>query len=121
MRTCTGRQPYTHGYATGATHSVACRKEFGKDAGQKLDLTRRPNELFVDHTARVDLVLDALKQEWMLAYLPKLHQLVAQTLDTGIFAANNVNTISKNQRYHETTNPFESFPSAIILCFFICL
>jgi hypothetical protein len=72
------------------TDSVACSKELGKDACQKLNLPRRLYELVIDHTARIDLVLDALKQEQMLTYLPKLHQLVTQALHTGTFSANNV-------------------------------
>jgi hypothetical protein len=69
-----------------ATHSVACGEEFGKDPGQKFDLTRRPNEFVVDHTARVDLIFYTLEQEGMLTNLPELHQLVTQTLYTGTFS-----------------------------------
>jgi hypothetical protein len=44
---------------------VPCREELGQDARQKLDLTRRPDELLVNHTTRVDPVLNrALEQEW---------------------------------------------------------
>ena len=66
---------------------MASGEELGEDAREQLDLARASDELVVDHGARVDLVLDALEQEWMLADLPELHELVAQTLDTTRFAA----------------------------------
>ena len=68
------------------THSVASGEEFRQDTREQLDLARAPDELVVDHGARVDLVLDALEQERVLADLAQLHELVAQTLHTTGFA-----------------------------------
>ena len=70
-----------------SAHSVTGGEELGKNAGEQLDLARASDELVIDHGARVDLVLDALEQEGVLADLPELHELVAQTLDTTRFAA----------------------------------
>ena len=53
---------------------------------KQLDLSRRSDELLVDEASGVDLVLDTLEQEWVLADLTKLHELVTQTLDTSGFA-----------------------------------
>jgi hypothetical protein len=64
---------------------VPCGKEFGEDARQKLDLTRRPDELIINHTARVDPVFDAFEQERVLTDLPELHKLIAKTLDPARF------------------------------------
>ena len=88
MRTCTKSTSFHCESGVVATHSVACSEELGKNACQKLDLTRRSNKFIVYHTARVNLILDALEQEWMLADLPKLHQLVTQALDTSTFPNN---------------------------------
>ena len=65
---------------------MASGEELRQDTRQQLDLARAPDELVVDHRARVDLVLDALEQERVLADLPQLHQLVAQALHTARFA-----------------------------------
>ena len=54
---------------------------------EEFDLARATDELVVDHRAGVDLVLDTLKQKRVLADLPELHKLVAQTLHTARFAA----------------------------------
>ena len=52
-------------------------EELGQNTREKLDLARATNELVVDHRARVDLVLNALEQEGVLADLPELHELIA--------------------------------------------
>ena len=67
------------------TYSVIGSEELGQDTGEQLDLARAADELVVDHRARVDLVLDALEQERVLADLAQLHKLVAETLDTTRF------------------------------------
>ena len=61
-------------------------EELRQNAVEELDPARAPDELVVDHGARVDLVFDALEQERVLADLPELHELVAETLDTFRFA-----------------------------------
>ena len=60
-------------------------KKLGKNARQQLDFTRSTDELVVNETGWVDLVLDALKQERVLANLAKLHELIAQTFHTACF------------------------------------
>ena len=52
------------------SHSVASGEELRQDTRKQFDFARAPNELVVDHRARVDLVLDALEQERVLADLP---------------------------------------------------
>ena len=69
------------------TYSMVRCEELRQNPVQELDLTRATDELVVDHRAGVDLVLDALKQERVLADLPELHKLVAQSLDTPRFPA----------------------------------
>jgi hypothetical protein len=64
---------------------VPSGKKLGKNARQQLDFTRSTDELVVDETGWVDLVLDALKQEWVLANLAKLHELIAQAFHTACF------------------------------------
>ena len=65
---------------------MASGEELVQDTREQLDLARAPDELVVDHRAGVELVLDALEQERVLADLPELHELVATTLDTSRFA-----------------------------------
>jgi len=77
-------------------------------------------DLVVDHTTRIDLVFDAVEQEWMLADLPELHESIAKTLHATLLPI-----LSSDDRFTQLTHathplPF-SFPSAIILYFFICL
>jgi hypothetical protein len=67
---------------------VASREELGKNSREQLNFTRGTNELVVNETGRVDLVLNTLKQEWVLADLAKLHKLVAQAFDTARFPIN---------------------------------
>ena len=69
------------------TYSVTGGEELRQNAVEELDLARAPDEFVVDHGARVDLVFHALEQERVLADLPELHELVAETLDTTRFAA----------------------------------
>ena len=95
-------------------------EELGEDTGQELDLARASDELVVDHRARVDIVLNALEQERVLADLAQLHKLVAETLDTTRFALA-LKSVSATTVTGLRTYPFESVPSAIILYFFICL
>ena len=85
---------------------MAGGEELGQDTGEQLDLTRAADELVVNHRARVDLVLDALEQEGVLADLPELHELVAQTLDTARFAAKRTSTQTPFDRHNEKRTPW---------------
>ncbi len=67
---------------------MASCKELAKNPRKQLNFTRGTNELVVDETGRVDLVLDTLEQEWVLTDLAKLHELVAQAFDTARFPLN---------------------------------
>jgi hypothetical protein len=60
-------------------------EELGKNAVEQLDLSGRTNEGIVDITTRIEIVLDALEQEGMLANLAELHELVTETLDATRF------------------------------------
>lgn len=62
------------------SHSVTASKELGKDAVQELNFTGCSHELFIHHTARTDVILYTLEQEWMLANLSQLHELITQAL-----------------------------------------
>jgi hypothetical protein len=64
---------------------VPSGEKLGKDARQQLDFTRSTDELVVNETGWVDLVLDAVEQEWVLANLAKLHEFIAQTFHTACF------------------------------------
>lgn len=65
-----------------AAYSVTCSKEFGENTRQELKFAGGPNELVVNETTRVHLILHALEQERVLADLPELHQLITQPLYT---------------------------------------
>jgi hypothetical protein len=67
---------------------VTSTEELGKNPREQLNFAGGTNELVVDETGRVNLVLDTLKQEWVLADLAKLHELVAQAFDTARFPIN---------------------------------
>lgn len=61
-------------------------KKFWQDPGKELNLASTPNELVVDHTCRIEPILDAVEEEWMLADFAELHELVGKTFDTTRFA-----------------------------------
>jgi hypothetical protein len=67
---------------------VASREKLGKNPREQLNFTGSTHNLVVDKIARVELVLDILKQEWVLADLAELHELVAQAFDTAPFPIN---------------------------------
>jgi hypothetical protein len=56
---------------------VASREELGKNPRKQLNFTGGTDNLVIDEIARVELVLDIFKQEWVLADLAELHKLVA--------------------------------------------
>lgn len=64
---------------------MASSEELGKNPREQLNFTGGTHNLVVDEIARVELVLDILKQEWVLADLAELHKLVAQAFDTARF------------------------------------
>jgi hypothetical protein len=67
------------------TNPMVGSEELGKNAVEQLDLSGRTNERIVHITTRIEIVLDALEQEWMLANLTELHELVTETLDATRF------------------------------------
>jgi len=67
---------------------MASCKELGKNPRKQLNFTGGTNKLVIDETGRVDLVLDALEQERVLADFAKLHELITQAFDTTRFAIN---------------------------------
>jgi hypothetical protein len=104
----------------GETYTMTSCKELGQDTIEEFHFPRRTDKRLVDKAPRVNLVFDTLKQERMLANLSQLHKLVAQTLDSSRFAVfQSANSLSMTRE--KKTYPLPAFPSAIILCFFICL
>ena len=88
---------------------MAGGEELRQDTRQQLNLARAPDELVVDHRAGVNLVLDALEQERVLADLPQLHQLVAQTLDTARFAIARISQRGRRENKMKVHAPFGVF------------
>jgi hypothetical protein len=64
---------------------VASSEELGEDARQKLEFTGGTDELVIDETAGVDLILHTVEQERVLADLSKLHELVTQPFHASRF------------------------------------
>ena len=97
-------------------------KEFGQDTVQQFNLSRCPDEFVINESTGTDLILYAFEQEGMLADLAQLHQFVTETFYTTRFSLerHRIEQVD-NDNSAITTYPLESFPSAIILCFFICL
>ena len=67
---------------------MASCKELGKNSRKQLNFTGGTNELVVNETGRVHLVLDTVEQERVLADLAKLHELIAEAFDTACFPIN---------------------------------
>ena len=74
---CTTCSEYGQKSEARNSYSVVGREELGQNTREQLYLARTTDELVIDHRARVDLVLNALEQEGVLADLPELHELIA--------------------------------------------
>ena len=61
-------------------------EEFWKDTRQQLDFARCTDKGIVNVTTVIDVILDALEQERVLADLAQLHELVAQAFHATRFA-----------------------------------
>ena len=78
---------------------MASCKELGKNPIKQLNFTGGTNKLVVDETGRVDLVLDTVEQEGVLADLAKLHELIAQAFDAARFPINGACSDSELRKY----------------------
>jgi hypothetical protein len=74
---------------------MASCKELGKNPRKQLNFTGGTNKLVIDETGRVDLVLDTVEQERVLADLAKLHELIAQAFDTAWFPIMGMQRVEK--------------------------
>ena len=63
-------------------YSVASCKKLWEYTREQLDFPRSSNKFVIDVAARVDLILDAFKEERMLTYFSQLHEFITQALDT---------------------------------------
>ena len=75
-------------------YSVTRDKKFREDARKQFKFSGGTNDFVVHDTAWINLVLDALEQEGMLADFSELHKLITQPFDTTGFPviANKMNT-----------------------------
>jgi hypothetical protein len=68
--------------------------EFQEDACQEFKFAGNTIDVFVNETSRIYLVFDTVKEMQMLANLAKLHEFIAQTLDTS-WTSDSMYTFSK--------------------------